>query len=74
MKYIYTILFIFVFCPTVYASEDFWGNELKDGDEVHILNHEHIKGEYTKYGDGSEIVRLENGDYVDLSDHDFEKE
>ena len=57
-----------------YASEDFWGNELKDGDEVHILNHEHIKGEYTKYGDGAEIVRLENGDYVDLSDHDFEKE
>ena len=57
-----------------YASEDFWGNELKDGDEVHILNHEHIKGEYTKYGDGSEIVRLENGDYVDLSDYDFEKE
>ena len=57
-----------------YASEDFWGSELKDGDEVCILNHEHIKGEYTKYGDGSEIVRLENGDYVDLSDHDFEKE
>ena len=57
-----------------YASEDFWGNELKDGDEVHVLNHEHIKGEYTKYEDGSEIVRLENGDYVDLSDHDFEKE
>ena len=57
-----------------YASEDFWGNELKDGDEVRVLNHEHIKGEYTKYGDGSEIVRLENGDYVDLSDHDFEKE
>ena len=57
-----------------YANDDFWGNELKDGDEVHVLNHEHIKGEYTKYGDGSEIIRLENGDYVDLSDHDFEKE
>jgi len=69
------VICLVMLIPNVcFASEDFWGNELKDGDEVHILNHEHIKGEYTKYGDGAEIVRLENGDYVDLSDHDFEKE
>ena len=69
------VISLLMLIPNIcYASEDFWGNELKDGDEVRVLNHEHIKGEYTKYGDGSEIVRLENGDYVDLSDHDFEKE
>lgn len=69
------VICLLMLIPNIcYASEDFWGNELKDGDEVRVLNYEHIKGEYTKYGDGSEIVRLENGDYVDLSDHDFEKE
>lgn len=68
------VIFLLILIPnTCFAQEDFWGNELRDGDEVSVLNHEHIKGEYVEYSDGTSMVRFENGDYEDFSDRDYEQ-
>ena len=72
MPFFVGIFIVLLVLPNVcYSAEDFWGNELRDGDEVHILNHERKKGEY--FSD-IHMVRFENGDYEDADDLNIEQE
>lgn len=65
------VIFLLISIPNIcFAQEDFWGNELRDGDKVHILNHEHIKGEYIENGN---YIQLENGDILEMYEEDIEQ-